>query len=209
LRHIAYNGRYGKEALSPDGEWLVLEVNRGIRESLYVLRTNGSELNLLTDYPQDIRNSPAWSPDGEWIIFSSVVNGGTSGDTNIYRIRPNGSELQQITHLSNDYVEFKWTPDGHWITFRSGTFAGNSETYQIRSDGSDLHRVPYYILQATWGPPLKDTYRPAIPILIGGMMLIIGITPWKHLLRCLFRSTFKEIFSKPIGRCLHGQFKPE
>ena len=37
--------------------------------------------------------SPAWSADGEWIYFPSAED----GDWDIYRIRPDGSGLENIT----------------------------------------------------------------------------------------------------------------
>jgi len=56
--------------------------------------------------------SPDWRPDGERIAFSA-------GD--IYTIRPNGSDLQQVTDLGSSFRP-RWSPDGKTISFgRSGS----------------------------------------------------------------------------------------
>jgi dipeptidyl aminopeptidase/acylaminoacyl peptidase len=196
---------YGRQVWSPDGEWLAITLPDESAESFpYLLKSDGSERRLLSEYP--ITGTPAWSPDGQWIIFIRRED----RNFNMYRIHPDGSNLQQIMSRPGPATLISWSPDSQWISFQTDQRFESNGLYRMRADGTDCQMLANVATgPVSWGPPLKDTYSPAIPLVIGGMMLIIGITPWKHLLRCLFRSTFKEIFSKPIGRCLHGQFKPE
>ncbi len=53
---------------------------------------------------------PRWSPDGQWIAFWD--------DDNTYKIRPDGTDLTQLTFLqSPDYISWvgDWTRDGQFL----------------------------------------------------------------------------------------------
>jgi TolB protein len=56
-----------------------------------------------------------WSPDGEWIVFESWRTG--NGD--IYLMRPDGSDLQQLTTSGAEDGNPTFSPDGRYIVFHS------------------------------------------------------------------------------------------
>src|SRR6185312_2319628 len=43
--------------------------------------------------------------------------GGRDGDYEIYRIRPDGTELRRLTHLAGNDAHPSVSPDGEWIAF--------------------------------------------------------------------------------------------
>jgi len=49
---------------------------------------------------------PRWSPDGEWLVCFS----NRSGRLELWKIRPDGSDLQQLTEGGASYLA--WAPDG-------------------------------------------------------------------------------------------------
>ncbi|MCY3780804.1 MAG: hypothetical protein OXG78_10890 [Chloroflexi bacterium] len=49
--------------------------------------------------------SPTWSPDNEWIAFTK---GGV--DRQLFKIRRDGSDLQQLTDLDCDIKVASWSP---------------------------------------------------------------------------------------------------
>jgi Tol biopolymer transport system component len=49
---------------------------------------------------------PTWSPDGQWIAFHSDRD----GDFDIFIVRPDGSELRQLTDNDDDDMQPSWSP---------------------------------------------------------------------------------------------------
>lgn len=91
---------------SPDGVHVVFYSQIAPEGDLYVGRADGSgALRQLTD-DAPIDRVPRWSPDGEWIaMFSDRTN-----ELQVWMIRPDGSDLRQITRDMSSVVA--WSPDG-------------------------------------------------------------------------------------------------
>jgi len=112
-------------ALSPDGNQLVFVSSRSGQAHLWILDLRTRGLRNLTASPGgDFR--PAWSPDGKWIAFSSDRESrkpkdnsgfGTIHSTELFLIRPDGSELQRVTHSGAFAGSPAWTPDGNQLVF--------------------------------------------------------------------------------------------
>jgi Tol biopolymer transport system component len=162
---------YNDETWSPDSEWLVIAKNDAMAGMQpYLLRSDGSDLNLLSDYR--IIGSPEWSPDGEWIIFEISEN----LRYEVYRIRPDGSNLQQITHLSGRETILSWSPDSQWIMLNMDHGTRSIQLGRVRANGGDLHSFPYSAMSGVfWGPSVDIPYRPGIALILGGGMVIIGV----------------------------------
>jgi Tol biopolymer transport system component len=78
---------------------------------------------------------PAWSPDHQWLAFRSSAG----GNWQVYKIRPDGSELTRLTYDGQNY-EPNWSPDGSQILFVSDR-DGNKEIYLMNADGSNQTRL--------------------------------------------------------------------
>ena len=119
---------------SPDGTQIVFAVMRYptpptdaniLGSSIAIVNADGSEADaprILTD-PALFGAYPDWSPDGQHIVFNTYPIGSFQDTTkaqNLYTIRPDGTELTQVTHFGeNDTraIEPTWTPDGTQIIF--------------------------------------------------------------------------------------------
>jgi Tol biopolymer transport system component len=71
------------------------------------------------------------SPDGQWLAFDSD----RSGNMDIYKMRIDGTGLQQLTRDSADDFRPSWSPDGREIAFHSWR-SGNRDSYVVSADGS-------------------------------------------------------------------------
>jgi TolB protein len=93
---------------SPDGKRIVFEYHpHGGMINIAVINRWGHHLHKLTRDMNAANLDAAYSPDGHWIIFSHYP--GTGGSLDLYRIRPDGTNLRAITHTPQaDEVEPKW-----------------------------------------------------------------------------------------------------
>jgi len=96
---------------------------------------------------------PIWSadlsPDGAWLVFRS-----SSPQEDLFLIRPDGSELRQLTNDPDRDRAPRWSPDSREILFASNR-SGKYEAWTIRPDGSGLTQVthlPQLVLNPAWSP---------------------------------------------------------
>ena len=99
-------------APSPDGQWLAY-YSIGNQMDLLISRSDGSGERELTHDPANDRY-PSWSPDGRQIaLFSN-----RSGKNQIWSIRPDGSDLRQLTFAPDGVMSnANWSPDGSRIVY--------------------------------------------------------------------------------------------
>ena len=103
-------GRFSYEdvAWSPDGSQVALEVSNLSSDPLgiFVANRDGSRLTRITPrgvYGED----PAWSADGESIAFAAWT---TRRTYDLYTIRPDGTDLRQITRTAGKEHSPTWLP---------------------------------------------------------------------------------------------------
>ena len=129
--------------LSPDGETIVYSLLAGGVEDLYRMRTDGSEVNRLTDDAHRDRR-PRWSPDGARILFYS----NRSGAYEAWTIDATGRDARQVTYRQGNpgavWDPF-WSPDGR-IAF-SGP---GSTTMIVEADIPWAEQTPVEV------PPFDD-----------------------------------------------------
>lgn len=136
MTKLVDTGRNGRPFWSPDGERLVFngihqdtdgngEIDFDDRWDLFVVNADGSQVVNLTSSPSYDDYVPVWSSDGQWIVFSSVqsdTNDDGQVDRNdnadLYRIRPDGSELSRLTDTPELAEGEPWcTLDGKQIFY--------------------------------------------------------------------------------------------
>lgn len=75
-----------------------------------------------------------WSPDGEWI----VANIGSQ----IYKMRADGRDYQQLTYTPNGATSAIWSPDGTQISFVSqSSFPNTYHLMSMDNDGSNMQKI--------------------------------------------------------------------
>lgn len=125
----SYRYQYYLHGVAPDESMLAYvavepynEDPRGYRNICLIPASGGADVRLThSEIPAD---GPEYSPDGEWIWFNWEKNGKRPGDAQLFRMRPDGSEITQIT--SDESVNWfpHISPDGKWVAYlayESGT----------------------------------------------------------------------------------------
>jgi dipeptidyl aminopeptidase/acylaminoacyl peptidase len=72
---------------------------------------------LLTPFGVMAVTTPVWSPDGRWLAFLKR----TQGSTQAWRIRSDGTDAEQLTHIATDVDALRWMDDGHGLLLSTTT----------------------------------------------------------------------------------------
>lgn len=123
VRDMLAMDRIADPQVSPDGKWVAfvvretdLEANRG-RTDLWLVSTAGAHLRRLTSHP-DSDSNPCWAPDGHSVFFIS----GRSGSSQVWRIRIDGGEAEQVTDEPLDVGNLVVSPDGTYLAYTMEVF---------------------------------------------------------------------------------------
>lgn len=109
LRRISREGGYNDGAAwSPDGTRLVYATRRSGQFAVAVTDLVTLETRLLVSGVGN-HESPSFSPDGKKIVFASKKQYGSRGETQIYVMDADGSNLRQITSSGNNSAP-SWSP---------------------------------------------------------------------------------------------------
>jgi Tol biopolymer transport system component len=117
---------------------------------LFTMNRDGTQHRNLTNSPGVLDFEPNWSPDGRRISFASDRD----DDLEVYTIRPDGSQLRQLTFNNASDGGANWSPDGQQLAFETDR-DGNAEIYTMRADGSDPTRLTFndaFEFLAAWSP---------------------------------------------------------
>lgn len=127
--------------LSPDGVSILYQAR--FADGSYELRlTDVQKRSVKTifktapDFPLNFGFAPAFSPDGGRIVF----NNRTSGNSEIFIISTDGSNLQKLTNEPLPDLNPTFSPDGNEIIFERN-FYGKSSLYRMNADGTEQRRL--------------------------------------------------------------------
>jgi TolB protein len=110
--------------------------------AIFTIRPDGSGLTQITK-GLGVIFYLAWSPDGKWLAFDvcPAPNGECAdGNSDIYRVDTDGSNLRNLTHHPAFDSHPAWSPDGRFLVFDSNR-SGQTALYRMAADGSDLRLV--------------------------------------------------------------------
>ena len=130
---------------SPDGEWVAYSSDLyGTPDelecqTLFIAHLDGSDSQQLLADPAGgdalgpcVFDSAEWSPDGEWLLFTMSDNDGE----NLWVMRPDGSDLTQLTTGAFGGSRPNWSPDGRFVAYTADNAAGQIALMVRTFDGS-------------------------------------------------------------------------
>jgi Tol biopolymer transport system component len=127
-------------AWSPDGRRIAFTSG----SSIFVMNADGSGVRRVrTENGSEFDDGPHWSPDGKVLSYSTVL---LRSDFEIFSVRPDGSDLKQLTHNSAQDWMPAWSRSRRRIAFvRRGWI------WLMRADGSGARRL-FQGGQPSWSP---------------------------------------------------------
>lgn len=141
----------GFPSWSPDGTRIVYRVWGG-DASARGLRLMNLEDRSIKVLSTEWDNFPYWSPSGDRILFTRQRS--TDQDFDVYSMRPDGTDLKQLTSSPGSDGHATWTADGQSILFMSSRSGFKDEAalydnspqpyaqvYIMRADGSDVRQL--------------------------------------------------------------------
>jgi Tol biopolymer transport system component len=133
----------GFPSWSPDGKRIVYRVWGNGEYGLRMLTLEDGKVTTLTT---QFDNFPSWSPSDDRITFTRNHN----EDYDIFTMRPDGTDIRQLTTSPGNDSHSSWTPDGKhimWAGARYGfkdeaslydnSFQPFAEIFIMNADGSD------------------------------------------------------------------------
>lgn len=113
LRQVTPNVPSWWHGWSPDGATLAYTAVRGQQFDIYTIPVTGGEETRVTAGNFDHTDGPDYTPDGAWIWFNAEQDGAKD----LWKIRPDGSDLQRMTTgPSVDWFPHP-SPDGKHVLY--------------------------------------------------------------------------------------------
>jgi TolB protein len=135
---------------SPDGQWLVYTGGRkeqpgaADKYDIYKIPSDGSGPEVRLTSSPGLSDGPEFSPDGRFIYFNST----RTGLMQLWRMRPDGSEQEQVTNDDFNNWFPHLSPDGKWIAYLA-------YGQDVKPDDHPYYRHVYLKLMPATGGPAK------------------------------------------------------
>lgn len=170
---------------SPDGEWVLFpatyaearnSLNRSAfgpdPNSLHVIHHDGRALRLIT-VGITIADPALWVDD--WIIFSGREANGQRAHKSIYRVKPDGSQLAQLTRDELNANVTDISADAKWLLIEARPFPRpNREVrlFLVSIDGAVAEEIltPFHQVQNAKWTAIVDLHMNSVILFLAGVL---------------------------------------
>ena len=129
-------------AISPDGSTIIFSWQNDLWT---VNRTGGMATRLTVHAAVDSR--PVWFRDGSRLAFAS----GRYGSTDIFTMRPDGTDIHRVTFDSSSEIPTSVSPDGNFIYGQTNLWS-RGDIFRVPVGGGDLQRLTSHTFEAPFAP---------------------------------------------------------
>jgi len=126
------------------------DANGNEQHDLYRIDLETSSVTQITSDASAQEYPGEYSPDNAWMTVVSNKSHPDAperpGQLNLWKMRPDGSEYQPLTHYPVPAMGGNWSHDGQWIAFitnENPSNLRNVDGYIMRPDGTDVRRILY------------------------------------------------------------------
>ncbi|MCP1382697.1 TolB family protein [Runella salmonicolor] len=117
-------------AINPtDNDQIIYNLTINNRVQIFTMNLRTGQKTQLTSGEYDCRDG-AFSKDGRWIAYSSNQDNPTSKNYHIYMMRPNGTDVKQLTQGDTHEGDPCWSPDG--LVFFYSNASGNYNIWKVK-----------------------------------------------------------------------------
>lgn len=118
----------------------------GSKDNLFVMDLSGGSVAQVTSWGDTSRYPLSWSPDGTRIAFVRYGNFFLVDNDEVFTIRPDGTDLVNVSQNNKNDFQPRWTRDGQGILFTS-----------FRNTHKDVYRWSSGILTRLTDSPAEDS----------------------------------------------------
>ena len=138
-------------AVSPDGQWLAFDSDRGGHQAIYLMPRTGGEPELLSPGSGD-DFMPSWSPDGREVAYY----GFRGGHRRLFVVHAIGGTPSPVVSDSGNQRFPDWSPDGRRLVYHSDR-TGRFELYAVEREAGGRWGSPRQLTteggqDASWSP---------------------------------------------------------
>jgi imidazolonepropionase-like amidohydrolase/Tol biopolymer transport system component len=136
---------------SPDGSRIAFTSDRGGGDNIWTMKTDGSDVQQITDESFRLLNNPTWSPDGRFIAARKHFTTSRSlGTGEIWLYHASGSDGVKLVKRPNEshqkeLGEPMFAPDGKSIYYSENTTSGGQFVY-AQDSNKTLFEIRQYDL---------------------------------------------------------------
>lgn len=157
IKQLTFGGENAEAYFSHDGKNLIFQTTRDnyLCDQIFTMSSKGKKLKLVSTGKGRCTCS-FFSPDGKSIIFASTHLASDScppkpdysmgyvwplyKSYEVFRAKPDGSDLRRLTNSDGYDAECVFSPDGKKILFTSDR-DGDLELYEMDADGKNVKRL--------------------------------------------------------------------
>ena len=135
---VARTGENTNPTMSPDGRRIVYVSNVLGRPELYIMDSDGTNVEVLTNYEdseKNYRSDPDWSPDGRLIAYQERLDNGFQLRT----IRASGGTPKLLTS-EGENEQPSWAPDARHLVFTS-TRSGVRQLWVLDTESGRVRQL--------------------------------------------------------------------
>jgi Tol biopolymer transport system component len=140
-KQLTSNPAYDSGAgFSPNGRRILFDSDRTGHDQVFIMRADGTHQRRITHDSLET-DDPVFFPSGNKIAFTAYNTPSPSCKSAIFVMKLDATHRHRITDKTHCQFYPDVSPNGKLIAFSRDNAKGNPDLFEMRADGSHLHRL--------------------------------------------------------------------